>query len=259
MPQLSFSVSLSVFVVCFSLSAWATDLNQQGFELLKKGKMREAKALVEKALETDAANPYAHLNMARLIFQTAANKDPDVLFECQAELSEEPASDGYNILWHLSLAADSKKPDIYQKLRDEDRWLKQFRTTGLYQRWIRSIQKIPLGAELNAFVAKSEWWAYSNAGESWNAVFKFDPSGRIYKSGPDGKRSEVGQWEIVKNHELVVKPKKGSKSSYRLSQIRTAFGQNNRFFFNLGLVASGTSHPAYILGPRVGDCGEMNY
>lgn len=252
-------MSLYLFVVGFSLSTNAADLNQQGFELIKKGKFAEARGLVEKALEKDPSNPYAHLNMARLIYQTATDKDAETLFECQAELSEEPASAGYNILWHLSRAAESKKPDVYQKLRDEDRWLKAFRTMGLYQRWIQSIQRIPTGKELKAFLGRAEWWAYSNSGENWNAVYKFDQSGRVYKSGPDGKRSEIGTWEVAKNQMVLVKPKQSKAAMYRLSQIKTAFGQNNRFFFNLALVTPGSSVPTYILGPRVGDCGEMNY
>ena len=250
---------LAIFAMFVSLSAAAADLNQQGFELLKKGKFSAAQGFVQKALEKDPSNPYAHLNMARILFQMAADKDVEALFNFEAELSEEPPSVGYTVLWHLSRAAESKKPDIYQKLKDEDRWLKQLRSTGLYQRWIRSIQKIPTGSELKSVLTKSEWWAYSNSGETWNVVFKLDSSGRIFKSGPDGKRSEFGSWELVKGNEIVLKPAKGNKTSLRLSQIRTAFGQNSRYFFNLGLVVAGASDPVYILGPRVGDCGEFNY
>lgn len=237
----------------------AANFNQQGFDLLKRGKHAEAQAAFEKALEKESSHPFAHLNMARVLYQTASSKDPESLFECVAELSEEPSATGYNILWHLSRAAESKTPEVNQKLRDEDPWLKEFRKAGIYLRWIRSIQKIPVGPELKSFLTKSEWWAYSNSGDSWNAVFQFDQNGRLWKSGPDGKRTQFGTWELAKGQDIVMTPAKGAKVKYRLTQIRTAFGQNNRYFLNLGLNLSGSSTPEFVLGPRVGDCGETNY
>jgi hypothetical protein len=242
----------------------AASLNQQGFELLKKGKHAEAQAAFEKALEKESSHPFAHLNMARVLFRTAKSKDPESLFECVAELTEEPSATGYNILWHLSRSAESKTAEVNQKLRDEDPWLKEFRKTGIYQRWILSIQKFPVGQDLKSFLTKSEWWAYSNSGDSWNVVFQFDQNGRIWKSGPDGKRTQFGTWELGKGQEVLITPANrsqanGSKRKYSLSQIRTAFGQKGRYFFNLGLNLPGSSMPEFVLGPRVGDCGETNY
>jgi hypothetical protein len=253
---------------------FSKDLNREAFSLYKQNKFSQAEKLLIQETQQNPTKHFAWLNLARVTFAKVKDHPELELFECldSEKFQDEAAglSVGFKVLHYLSRAVELNKKEVIDKLNELDPHFESFKKEEQFLRWLKAIDLPQDPKKVEAFLTSNEWIPYSNNMDqnpeinNWNTYYVFSADFKVRRMQlSDLKRKqetqESGQewakWSVKKDGMLEIE-RKGKKLSTKLTQFKVL---KKTFFFSAKIPTNSENGIAFILGPRVGDCGEFNF
>lgn len=236
------------FISCIlSPSAFAADLNFKAFELLKKGEPEKAKPIMEQAIVKDPKNPYAQLNMARIISMIQGKKQPE-------EYCDLPSNWIFLALSHLTNALEIKRDAVLEKIKNDNEFLINLKSYPEYTKWWKAVNAPSSSSAdetIRLFIKEQGDWV-STSGVP--RLLKFTDSVNVGAAAADSLDLLGDSWDVKDGKVQVLKDGK-VKAVYEVRRDLFFYDEGRRSIYKLYLVPKPEDGLRWEIGPISADCG----